>query len=80
MRKTIARLVIGAVVLPIALSVCFGVGQLLNAMNDVVWAGILFRICLLGAIIWVVNLICLLVALGFHAVGSTSDSRDSSEY
>jgi hypothetical protein len=64
------------VVFPIALSVTFGVAELLAAMADHTWAQVLHRTCLLGAVVWVVNLICLLVALAVHAVVEDHSTGD----
>ena len=76
-RKTIARLLIAALVLPIALCVIWGVGHLLSAMGDAQWAHVLFRSCLIGGIVWLVDLICLLVALAVHVLVRESDSAPS---
>jgi hypothetical protein len=62
--------------MPVALAVVFGVGHLLAAMADDLWARILYRACLIGGIVWVVDLICLLIALAVNAVDTRSDSND----
>ncbi len=62
--------------MPVALAVVFGVGHLLAAMADELWAGILYRAGLIGGIVWVVDLICLLIALAVNAVDHRIDSND----
>jgi preprotein translocase subunit SecG len=76
-RRIIACLLYAAVVLPIVLSVTVGVAHLLKSMADDQWANVLNRTCLIVAIVWAVNLICLLVALAVQAV-ARSDSSDRS--
>lgn len=75
-RTTITRLLVAALILPIALSVTWGTGQLLEAMGDTTWAQILYRICLIGGILWVIDLVCLLVAVAVFVV-APDDSSDS---
>lgn len=75
-QQIITKLLLVALVMPVALAVVFGVGHLLAAMADDQWAGILFRACLIGGIVWVVDLICLLIALAVNVVDPRSDSND----
>ena len=76
-RTTITRLLVAALVLPIALSVTWGTGQLLEAMADVTWAKVLYRICLIGGLLWVITLVCLLIAVAGRVVAPRDDSSDS---
>ena len=78
-RKYISCLLIVAVLLPIALSVSWGVSQLLAAMNDAEWAAIVQRTGLVAAVVWVVVLICLLLALAINAVAADTRSDDSTD-
>jgi len=78
-RKYISCLLIVAVLLPIALSVSWGVSQLLAAMNDAEWAAIVQRTGLVAAVVWVVVLICLLLALAINAVAADTPSDDSTD-
>ena len=75
-RNTIARLLRVALVLPIALVVVFGVGHLLQAMGDAPWSQILYRAALIGGIVWIVDLICLLIALAVVAIGVGNSADD----
>ena len=77
-RKSIARLLLVALVLPIAIAVTVAVAHLLEAMADVVWARILYRAGLIGGIVWIVNLICLLIALAVVALDPGSSAGDES--
>ncbi len=77
-RKSIARLLLVALVLPIAIAVTVAVAQLLEAMADVVWARILYRAGLIGGIVWIVNLICLLIALAVVTLDPGSSAGDES--
>jgi hypothetical protein len=52
-----------AILLPIALCVVLGVAALLTQMGDVAGGTVLYRIALAGGILWVIDLICLLLAL-----------------
>jgi hypothetical protein len=61
--------VLGALVLPIAISVMVGVGRLLAAMGDPAGAAVLDYLALAAGIVWVVLLVCLVVVLGIAALG-----------
>ncbi len=76
-KKTLARLLVAALVLPIGLCVVWGIAHLLGAMGDALWAKVLARVALIGTILWVIDLVCLLVALGVHAMGPADGSNDS---
>jgi hypothetical protein len=67
--RILAPLVLGALVLPITISVMVGVGRLLAAMGDPAGAAVLEYLALACGIVWVVLLVCLVVALGIVAVG-----------
>jgi hypothetical protein len=76
MRKTpdfrpwIAVLLAGAVLLPIAICVVFGVGTLLSAMGDASGGAVLNRIGLAVAILWVFGLIVLMLFLSLNSLFS----------
>ncbi|MEK6249222.1 MAG: hypothetical protein N2C12_13655 [Planctomycetales bacterium] len=76
-RNTLFKLLVTALVLPIFLSVVWAVAHLLQAMGDLLWYQILLRVALLGSIAWVIELICLLLALAMHAMGPPDSSNDS---
>ena len=73
-QKLVLRLLLLAVLLPVALSVVLGTGHLLRSMNDIVWGNVLLRVALLGGLAWLVTLVLLLFALAARAAGSTRDS------
>jgi hypothetical protein len=67
--RILASLVIGALALPVVISVLLGVGRLLGAMGDAAGAVVLDYVALAGGIVWVVLLVCLVVVLGIIALG-----------
>ena len=73
-QKLVLRLLLLAVLLPVALSVVLGTGHLLRSMNDIVWGDVLLRVALLGGLAWLVTLVLLLFALAARAAGSTPGS------
>ena len=68
-QKLVLRLLLLAVLLPVALSVVLGTGHLLRSMNDMVWGNVLLRVALLGGLAWLVTLVLLLFALAARATG-----------
>tara|TARA_Y100001934_G_scaffold1410_1_gene2156 strand:+ start:1075 stop:1419 length:345 start_codon:yes stop_codon:yes gene_type:complete len=66
-QKLIFRLLLLAVLLPVALSVVLGTGHLLRSMDDLLWGNVLLRLALLGGIAWLVTLVLLLFALAARA-------------
>jgi hypothetical protein len=68
-RRLLASLVVAAVFLPVALCVVVGVAALLVQMGDSTGGGALYRIALAGGILWVVNLVCLVLALALGSLG-----------
>jgi hypothetical protein len=61
---------IGAV-LPLALVIVLGVSRLLVAMQDTAAATVLDRIALATALVWGIDLVTLILALGINAIGPT---------
>jgi hypothetical protein len=72
-RRALVVLVMIAAVLPVALVVLLAVGRLLGAMRDTDAAEVLDRIALAVGILWVIDLVCLLVAQGINALGPPTD-------
>ena len=68
-RWALTVLTTGALLLPIAVCVMVGVGALLGAMGDVQGGVALKRIALGGGVLWAIDLICLIVALGLSTLG-----------
>lgn len=78
-RVTISRLLLVGLILPIAMTVTFGLAELLAAMSAAPsdpWVTTLFRVCLIGGIVWVVDLICLLIAVAIRMLGSDAEPSD----
>jgi len=46
-------------------------------MGDPTWAHVLYRVCLVGGILWLINLIGLLIVVGIHAVVTSDSSEDA---
>ena len=63
-RRILAWLVIVALVLPIALSISVATARLLAAMQDEAGSAALGRAALVLGIVWVVDLVCLVIAVG----------------
>ncbi len=71
-RTVLTILVTVGCVLPLAIVVTVGVGRLLAAMEDAAAARVLDRVALAIGLLWAVDLLCLLLALGIHALGPPS--------
>ena len=65
--RIVLSLIVVAVLVPITLCVVLGVAALLAQMGDAAGGAVLDRIALAGGILWVIDLICLVLAL---AIGS----------
>lgn len=68
-------LVVAALVLPIVVAVVVGVARLLAAMQDLAGGAVLDRIALAAGLLWIVDLACLVTALGINAL-PPFDPRD----
>jgi hypothetical protein len=68
-RRVLTILVTTGCVLPLALVVLIGVARLLTAMQDASAATVLDRVALAAGIVWAIDLLCLLLALGINALG-----------
>ena len=71
-RRTLAALLGIAVVLPIAICVTLGVAYLLRQMQDTASAGLLDGAAAVEIVLWIVDLICLLLALAVNTFASGS--------
>jgi hypothetical protein len=58
-----------AIVLPIAISVLLAVAALLAAMGDAAGGGVARYIALACGVAWVIDLVCLVILQGLHALG-----------
>lgn len=77
-RLALTILVAIGCVLPLAITIVLGTGRLLAAMQDTAAATVLDRIGLGIAMIWGVDLLCLLLALGINTLGPPAGPGDSS--
>jgi len=63
-RQVTLALVVAAILMPIAISVVLGVSVLLDQMGDELGAAVLGRISLGLGLLWTVDLVSLVLALG----------------
>ncbi len=78
-KRAVTWLIVIALVLPIALTVTFGLANLLGAMSSEAndpWVATLYRVCLVGGTLWVVNLICLQIVVALYAVQRQEGPHD----
>ena len=69
----VVALVVAAILLPITLAVVLGVAGLLAQMGDAGGGAILQRIALAGGILWVIDLICLVLASAISSLRGPDD-------
>jgi hypothetical protein len=74
--RIVLALIAAALLLPIALCVVFGVAALLVAMGDATGGAVLHRIALGGAILWAIDLICLVLTLAARSIGGPDEPED----
>ena len=72
-------LVVACLVLPIAILVVIAVSRMLSAMGDLGGAAVLDRLALAGGILWIILLVCLLLAQAIHALGRGDDETGRPE-
>ena len=72
--RILVRLLIAALVLPVAICVLIAAAHLLQAMGDAMWAYILQRAAMVGGLLWAVDLVSLLLALAAQRVVSLNRS------
>lgn len=75
-RRALSLLVSIGCLLPIALVIVLGVARLLSAMQDANGAAALDRIALGLGILWALDLVILLLALGIRALENTAGERE----
>ena len=68
-RTALVGLLTAAVVLPIAISIVWAVSRLLLAMQDAVAATALDRVALALGLAWLLDLVCLLLAVALRVLG-----------
>lgn len=67
-RRVLVALVTAACTLPVAIVVVAAVGRLLGAMDDAGGAHALDRVALALGIVWVIDLVCLVLAVAITAL------------
>ena len=72
-RRAITVLVVGGLVLPIVVTVTLATARLLFAMQDTAGGAALDRVALGAGILWAIDLVSLVVALGIDALPPRSD-------
>ena len=75
-RRILLGLLLGAIVPPVAISLLVGLAALLAGMGDETGSLGTQRIALAVAVVWALDLIGLLVALGARAVGEPPSPMD----
>ncbi len=77
-RWLLLLLAAGAVLLPIVIAVLWGVSALLIAMGDSSGGGVVKCVALAAGILWVVDLVCLVLAQTLNSLGGPDEPTDSS--
>ena len=67
--RILARLIVGALALPVTLCVLFALGKLLEAMQDFAGADVLNRVNLGLFVLWAINLVALLIVSAINTLG-----------
>jgi len=73
-RHTIALAIAGAIILPIAICLILAVASLLSAMGDSTGGGVLRWVGLGCGIVWILDLILLVLALGINALSGPDEN------
>jgi len=71
-------LVAAACVFPLAIVVVLVAARLLDAMQDAAAAGVLDRVALAIGVLWAIDLLCLLLAVGINGLGPPPGAGGSS--
>jgi hypothetical protein len=75
--RVVARLIVGALGLPIALCVLYALAKLLEAMQDFSGADVLGRVNLGLFALWAINLVALLIVSAINSLNNhPPDSTD----
>jgi purine-cytosine permease-like protein len=75
-RRALNLLVTIGCLLPIALVIVLGVARLLATMQDATGAAVLDRIALGLGVVWGIDLVVLLLALGIKSLETTADQKE----
>ncbi len=75
--SVVLLLLVGALMLPVAISILFGLGRLLTAMGDLSGGTVLGWIALAAGILWSLDLVCLILVQGINSLGD-NERKDGS--
>jgi preprotein translocase subunit SecG len=78
-RPFLAILLAGGIIVPVAICVVFGVGTMLTAMGDSAGGGVLSRVSLALAILWILDLIVLVLFQSLNSLLNSSVYEDQQE-
>jgi len=76
-KAVVLLLLVGALILPVAISVLFGLAKLLVAMDDPSGGEALSWIALAAGVFWVLDLVSLVIVLAIHSLASDDPKDDS---
>lgn len=76
-RSILLTLVTGLVILPISLTVLWGVSCLLRAMGETRGGAVFGYIGLAGGILWAIDLVCLVAFQGLSTLAENNEANDS---
>lgn len=68
--SVVLLLLVGALMLPVAISILFGLGRLLAAMGDSPGGTVLGWIALAAGVLWSLDLVCLILVQAINSLGS----------
>jgi hypothetical protein len=71
--RLVILMIVAAILLPVTISVVFGVASLLMKMGDSTGGGVLHRISLGFGILWAIDLICLILVQGIGSLGGPDE-------
>lgn len=78
-KRAVARMLAGALLLPIVIVVLVATGALLGALGDAAGERWLSRLALAAGIGWVLDLVLLVVALGLNSLDLNEEPTENSE-
>lgn len=74
--SVVLLLLVGALMLPVAISLLFGLGRLLAAMGDSVGGAVLDWIALAAGILWSLDLVGLILVQAINSLAGSDGPRD----
>jgi hypothetical protein len=78
-RQTIALVMAGAIILPIAICLIMGAASLLAAMGDTIGGGVMRWIAFGCGIVWALDLILLVLVLSIKSLSESDDTNADEE-